>query len=523
MGRVIFRLVTLVRWLIACVWRPTPSALRGWALSSVIANAVIISTGAAVRLSSSGLGCPDWPKCTQASAVAAHSAGQTTLNTWIEFGNRLLNFPLVAIAGLTFIAFLRYYQCHGKARKDLVWLAAVLPLGVVAQAVVGGIVVLTRLNPALVAAHFLLSAGIILTSAVVLHARAAALAALDGLAALDAGAAARVPARADVRVLAGLLAGVTALMLAAGTVVTGTGPLAGTTIDQHGHRTTVPRFHFSLDSVTQLHADIGWFIAALAVALVIGLRFAGASRRTVRLGWIVLCGLGVQGIIGYAQYFNQLPAGLVWVHVSTSVVLWIFVLRLWLSTGTGLPRPTAAGGASVGGTAAGGTAVDGDRRKESADGTAPVKTTLLSQRSAPLEAGMPGISGFQGGQQGLSGELPVADGSIEGVQVLVAQLTAGAERSAVVFRVAQRDSAISECCRHRGAPDGRGLLRLTPRNGRPQERARVPAAGGGKPGVGRVRVWSLDQVHDLAVRELVLHRLAHAVDQHSHGAACRRR
>ena len=326
MGRVLSRLIALV-------WQPTVKSLRGWALASVIANAVIISTGAAVRLSSSGLGCPDWPNCTKTSAVAAQSVGQTTLNTWIEFGNRLLNFPLVAIAGLTFIAFLRYYLAHGRERKDLLWLSAILPLGVIAQAVVGGIVVLTKLNPALVAAHFLLSTAIILTSAVVLHARASA------LVAAAAGAPAAPPVRTDLRVLAGLLAAITAVMLAAGTVVTGTGPLAGTTIDSHGHRTTVPRFHFSLESVTQLHADIGWFIGALAVALVIGLRFAGGSRRTVRLGWIVLVGLGVQGVIGYVQYFNHLPAGLVWVHVSTSVILWIFVLQLCLSTGTGLPRP----------------------------------------------------------------------------------------------------------------------------------------------------------------------------------------
>ena len=334
MGRVLSTLIRLV-------WQPTTRALRGWALASVVANAVIISTGAAVRLSSSGLGCPDWPKCTQASVVAAHSAGQTTLNTAIEFSNRTLNFPLVAIAGLTFIAFLRYYQRSGRVRKDLVWLSAVLPLGVVAQAVVGGIVVLTKLNPAMVAAHFLLSTAIILTSAVVLHNRAAA---LDVAA---AGAAAPPPARTDLRVLAGLLAAVTAVMLAAGTVVTGTGPLAGTTIDSHGHRTTVPRFHFSLQAVTQLHADIGWFIGALAVAAVIGLRYAGGSPRTVRLGWIVLGGLALQGIIGYVQYFSHLPAGLVWVHVSSSVVLWIFVLRLFLSTGTGRPRsagPSAGGG-----------------------------------------------------------------------------------------------------------------------------------------------------------------------------------
>jgi cytochrome c oxidase assembly protein subunit 15 len=342
MGRVLSRLIRLV-------WQPTTRALRGWALASVISNAVIISTGAAVRLSSSGLGCPDWPTCTKTSAVAAHSVGQTTLNTWIEFGNRLLNFPLAAIAGLTFIAFLRYYQVSGRARKDLVWLSAVLPLGVIAQAVVGGIVVLTKLNPAMVAAHFLLSTAIILTAGVVLHARATALdqAVRDEGA---AGAPAPPPVRTDLRVLAGLLTAVTTVMLAAGTVVTGTGPLAGTTIDSHGHRATVPRFHFTLQDVTQVHADVGWFIGALTVALVIGLRFAGGSPRTVRLGWIVLAGLGVQGVIGYVQYFSHLPAGLVWVHVASSVVLWIFVLQLFLSTGTNLPR-RAAGTDEVSGTA----------------------------------------------------------------------------------------------------------------------------------------------------------------------------
>ncbi len=260
------------------VLRPTVRSLHGWALAAMISNAVVIATGAAVRLSSSGLGCPDWPACTKSSAVAADSSGQTLLNSWIEFGNRLLNFPLVAIAGLAFIAFFlwhRQQKAAGRAgRTDLVWLSAVLPLGVVAQAVIGGIVVLTKLNPALVSVHFLLSTAIILTSAVVLHARTVALEKARWRDRRTGRARSRRPARGtpavriDLRVLAGLLTAVTALMLAAGTVVTGTGPLAGTEIDSHGHLKTVPRFHFSLESVTQLHADIGWFIGALAVALV---------------------------------------------------------------------------------------------------------------------------------------------------------------------------------------------------------------------------------------------------------------
>jgi len=203
---------------------------------------------------------------------------------------------------------------------------------------------------------------------VVLHARAAA---LDAAA---AGAPAPRPARTDLRVLAGLLTAVTGLMLAAGTVVTGTGPLAGTTIDSHGHRTTVPRFHFSLQAVTQLHADIGWFIGALAVALVIGLRFSGGSARTVRLGWIVLAGLGLQGVIGYVQYFNHLPAGLVWVHVALSVVVWICVLRLFLSTGSCLP-PSAQQAGSAGEQNAGRPAAGHDPGGSPAIAP-PLKTTI---------------------------------------------------------------------------------------------------------------------------------------------------
>ena len=310
--------------------RPTRDSVRGLALASVIGNAALVCSGAAVRLTSSGLGCPDWPQCTTTSVVAAHSAGQTPLNTAIEFGNRLLTFPLVAIAALTFVACLRYKPV-GRRRRDLVRLSAALPGGVIAQAVTGGIVVLTRLNPVMVAAHFLLSSAI-LAAAVALHARAG-----------DGPGPARPLVRADLRVLAVLLAAATTLMLAAGTVVTGTGPLAGTMTDSHGRRTTVPRFHFALQDVTQLHADIGWFIGALAVALAIGVHFTGAPARAVRASRIVLAGLAVQGAIGYTQYFSHLPAGLVWVHVTVSVVLWILVLRLYLSTRERQPLPAAAG------------------------------------------------------------------------------------------------------------------------------------------------------------------------------------
>src|SRR5690348_1057037 len=155
--------------------------MRRLALAGVIADTVIMSTGAAVRLSASGLGCPDWPQCSTADIVASKNAGQTLLNTWIEFGNRLLNFPLVIIAALIFVAAWRFWLAEpdGRRRRGLVWLAAAQPLGVVAQAVIGGIVVLTKLNPATVSVHFLVSAAVV-AAAVALHMRCAAQGGMGG-------------------------------------------------------------------------------------------------------------------------------------------------------------------------------------------------------------------------------------------------------------------------------------------------------------------------------------------------------
>jgi heme A synthase len=312
------------------VLAPTPVSMRRLALAGVIADTVIMSTGAAVRLSASGLGCPDWPQCSAADVVASKNAGQTLLNTWIEFGNRLLNFPLVIIAALIFIAAWRF-RPDGRRRRDLVCLGAAQPLGVVAQAVIGGIVVLTKLNPATVSVHFLVSAAVV-AAAVALHMRCAALADASGIPETT-------PVRRDLRVMSAALVAVTCLMLTAGTVVTGTGPLAGDA--------GVPRYPLPLEGVTQFHADIGWLLAGLSIALVLVLRLSAAPRRAVRAGWIVLAALGSQGVIGYIQYFTHLPAGLVWVHVTGSVLVWIAVLRLYFTVRERAPVNTARTGPVV--------------------------------------------------------------------------------------------------------------------------------------------------------------------------------
>jgi cytochrome c oxidase assembly protein subunit 15 len=151
-------------------------------------------------------------------------------------------------------------------------------------------------------------------------------------------------------VLSVVVVPVVALMLAAGTVVTGTGPLAGSTFVPHaGGRTSyVPRYHLPLEGVTQLHADIGWMLGTLVAVLAVCLQLTGAPRRVRRLGWLLLGLVGLQGVIGYAQYFSGLPAGLVWVHVSGSVLIWIAALRLMFATRDRGPVVPPAGPESAG-------------------------------------------------------------------------------------------------------------------------------------------------------------------------------
>jgi heme A synthase len=288
--------------------RPSPATMRRIALAGVLAAVGIMLTGAGVRLSQSGLGCPDWPRCTAASIVAGGTSGDSLIHRWVEFSNRLFGVVIFVVAVVVWIAAWRYRPGGGRHRQDLVWLASAQPGGVVAQAVIGGVVVLTKLNPVWVSIHFLLSIAVV-AAAVALQVRVA-----EGTGPV------RPLVRPELRLFGfGVLAVVT-VMLAAGTVVTGTGPLAGAA--------SVARYHLRLAAVTQLHADIGWLLGGLAIALALSLALTAAPAAAVRLGWLLVGLLGVQGIIGYTQYFSGLPAGLVWVHVAGSTAIWVAALRL---------------------------------------------------------------------------------------------------------------------------------------------------------------------------------------------------
>src|SRR5262249_23033600 len=288
--------------------------MRMLALAGVVCTAVIIATGAAVRLSESGLGCPDWPACTRGSLVAARSAGGPMGHSWIEVGNRPVTVAVTPLALVGVVAAWRVPprgprgRAGGRRRRDVVWLAAAQPAGILAQAVLGGVVVLTDLNPGMVALHFVASIAV-LGAAVALHVRCT-----------EGQAPARPLVRTDLRLLAYAVLAGGGLMLAARTRGPGTGPLAGAG--------AVPRFHLPLAGATQFHADIGWLLAGLVVALAVGLRLTHAPAGAVRLGWALLAMIGVQGAVGYTQYFTGRPAGLVWVHVCGATLIWILALRL---------------------------------------------------------------------------------------------------------------------------------------------------------------------------------------------------
>jgi len=283
------------------------------AFAGVLASLAIIPTGAAVRLSQSGLGCTDWPKCTAASLVASGASGDPLIHRWIEFGNRMVTAVIFVIAIAVFVAAWRFRDGAGTGRggrrRDLAWLASAQPAGIAAQAVIGGIVVLTKLSPFWVSLHYLATLPV-LAAAVALHVRC------------TEGTGPATPlVQPLVRLVARALVVVASAMMVAGTLVTGTGPLAGAG--------DVPRYHFlSLTGVTQLHADIGWVLGTLAVMLALIMHVTEAPPRAVRLSWIVLGLIGLQGAIGYAQLFSDLPAGLVWVHVANTALIWIAVLRL---------------------------------------------------------------------------------------------------------------------------------------------------------------------------------------------------
>lgn len=288
-------------------------AFRRLTLVGVVLLALIVVTGAAVRLTGSGLGCPTWPQCGDGSFV---TRSQYSAHGWIEFGNRLVT---VAVGVLMLVLPLVALRLR-EPRRDLVGLSFGLWLGFVGQVVLGGLTVLFKLNPALVAGHFLLSM-VLLLDVVVLDRRAR-----------QGPGPVRPPSRPEALWVARLLALAAGATLVLGTVVTGTGPHSGDTRE-------AKRFGFDVRTVAQLHADSAMVLLGLVAAAVLTVRLASARAEARRTVTALLVVVAAQCGIGFAQYFSGIPEGLVEIHIAGATLLWIVTLRLWLAIVERPPLP----------------------------------------------------------------------------------------------------------------------------------------------------------------------------------------
>ncbi|WP_245673865.1 COX15/CtaA family protein [Actinoplanes rectilineatus] len=283
--------------------RSLASALRPLALASLIANITLIVTGAAVRLTGSGLGCPTWPRCTDDSYTTTAEMG---VHGMIEFGNRLLTFVLVGLAIATFAAAI----AQRPRRKAVVWLSVAVGFAVPAQGVVGGITVLSGLNPWVVGLHFIVSI-VMIAGCYALWRRAG-----------EGGGDKIWHVPAPIRHLAWLTTAASFAVIAAGVVVTGSGPHAG----DHG----AARNGLDPTQISQVHADLVFLLIGLSVALWFALRATGAPATAVRAAAVLVIVEFSQGLIGFVQYFTHLPIILVGVHMLGSGLVWTSTLAvLW--------------------------------------------------------------------------------------------------------------------------------------------------------------------------------------------------
>lgn len=288
-------------------WTVTPERYTKVAVVALALLCIIVVTGAAVRLTGSGLGCEDWPRCNEERFIdvsTAHGA--------IEQVNRLFTGLVAAGVILAVLAALK----RVPRRPDLVRLAWGLVAGVVGQVVLGGIVVLTDLHPLANQGHFVLSM-ILVTNATVLVMRS------RDRSALPIPTATRRAARSTV--LMGCLAILT------GTVVTGSGPHAG---DEEARR-----FDLDISSIARIHGiSVILTLAALLLTIRLARRNADSWSRGAGILEVTMAVGVVQGIVGYVQYFNDIPAALVGVHVLGATGLMICLTVLWSNLGSSLPQ-----------------------------------------------------------------------------------------------------------------------------------------------------------------------------------------
>lgn len=287
--------------------------------ATLVVVAAIVITGAAVRLTNSGLGCSDWPSCSQTQFVSVSGFHRS-----IEQINRLFTGAI----SVTIILAVLGSLARVPRRRDLVWWSLGLVGGLVAQIVLGGISVKLKLSPPTVMAHYLLSAVLVWNAIVLFDRSGRPEVPAPEVPDREAGdAAVMVPGSSLVgareRQLSRAMVAVAGAVLVTGTVVTGTGP--------HGGDQNVRRLPYQVEDVARIHSLTAWALLALTL-VTLGLVYRAGTTSSVRARGMVLTGaILVQGALGYTQYFLGVPPGLVIVHVAGSVAVWGAVL--WFHLG----------------------------------------------------------------------------------------------------------------------------------------------------------------------------------------------
>jgi cytochrome c oxidase assembly protein subunit 15 len=286
--------------------RTVDARVRRLAVASLVGQTLLVVTGGAVRLTASGLGCPTWPRCTDTSLVNTPEMG---IHGFIEFGNRLLTFALAAVAALMLV----YLWNLRKERRDLFLLALGLLASIPAQAVIGGVTVLTGLNPWVVGLHFLVSMALVVFATLLVN-RAFGRTGRFRTAALH-------PLPGALRPVTSAVAVFSALAVMLGVVVTGAGPHAGDA--------DAPRNGLDWDLFSHIHAVPAYLVTAgtlVALALVLMRRIPGPFRTAV---FALLAVTVLQAVIGFTQYYNGIPALLVAAHMLGAALLMGTATNAW--------------------------------------------------------------------------------------------------------------------------------------------------------------------------------------------------
>lgn len=284
----------------------SPQTFQRFTLPALATQMLIVVTGAIVRLTESGLGCSDWPTCEEDQFIPEIEG-----HAWIEFGNRLMAFAVTAAA----IAVLVAARRRVGRRRDLVRLSAGLVVGTLGQIVLGGIVVLSDLNPWLVLGHFALSMVLIWDGLLLVHRSR-----IDD----EVMAASSMQ---SYRPQAWAISAITVIVVAVGTLVTGSGPHTGSSDGD-----PITRLPLSIRSITRVHSTSVIVLITVTLATVLWLRSVNGRETERRRLAVALAVMLAQGTVGYVQYFTGVPAVLVALHIVGAISVWSTVIWFHLST-----------------------------------------------------------------------------------------------------------------------------------------------------------------------------------------------